>query len=199
MLQGFLNVRMPTWLRRLTTRSAAVIPAALLQAAYGDQGTYRLLVMMQAGPPPHSAHHKGAEARCGPGPLPPRKHSLEDMEQVVLAVALPFTLVPLIKATSSRQLMGAFRNSPTSELLSWAACSVIFLANLLLLLHWLFPDDDDGEDLLDVAVALATQRPLQARPSLTQPPAVPPPLPCFLQNCATKASLCTTRSKEKHA
>ena len=57
MLQGFLNVRMATWKRRLITRTAAVTPAALLQYAYGDQGTYQLLVMMQVWPPPGAPQH----------------------------------------------------------------------------------------------------------------------------------------------
>lgn len=40
-LRGFLNVHMSTWLRRVTTRSAAVLPAALLQYAWGDKATYK--------------------------------------------------------------------------------------------------------------------------------------------------------------
>lgn len=87
--------------------------------------------------------------------------------QVVLALALPFTLVPLIKATSSKQLMGKLANSQTSSLLSWAACSIIFGANLLLLLHWLFPDEDDEGDIPDMAVALASEQPLRVRPSFS--------------------------------
>ena len=40
-LQGFLNVHISTWLRRLATRVAAVVPAAILQYYYGDTGTYK--------------------------------------------------------------------------------------------------------------------------------------------------------------
>ena len=87
----------------------------------------------------------------------------------MLALALPFTLVPLIKATSSQQLMGSFRNSPAVGLLSWAACSLIFSANLLLLLHWLFPDEDEEGDLLDMALSLASEKPLLVSPSAPPP------------------------------
>lgn len=40
-LVGFLNIRLPTWVRRLATRGAAVLPAALLQALGGDRLSYR--------------------------------------------------------------------------------------------------------------------------------------------------------------
>lgn len=40
-LQGFLNIHISTWLRRLITRTAAIIPAAVLQYVYGDRGTYK--------------------------------------------------------------------------------------------------------------------------------------------------------------
>lgn len=40
-LRGFLNVKISTWLRRVATRTAAIIPAAALQYMYGDKGTYK--------------------------------------------------------------------------------------------------------------------------------------------------------------
>lgn len=40
-LRGFLNVRIGTWQRRLATRTAAILPAAILQYLYGDKGTYK--------------------------------------------------------------------------------------------------------------------------------------------------------------
>jgi Mn2+/Fe2+ NRAMP family transporter len=40
-LRGFLNVHISTWLRRVATRSAAVLPAALLQYLWGDRATYK--------------------------------------------------------------------------------------------------------------------------------------------------------------
>jgi Mn2+/Fe2+ NRAMP family transporter len=40
-LRGFMNISLPTWLRRLLTRGAAVLPAALLQALGGDRLSYR--------------------------------------------------------------------------------------------------------------------------------------------------------------
>ncbi len=48
-LEGFLNVQVSTWLRRLATRSAAILPAAVLQYLYGDKGTYKFLLIAQVG------------------------------------------------------------------------------------------------------------------------------------------------------
>ena len=46
-MEGFLNFRMRPWLRRLITRSLAVIPAAITIYIAGDSGTYRLLILSQ--------------------------------------------------------------------------------------------------------------------------------------------------------
>lgn len=57
--------------------------------------------------------------------------------QVVLALQLPFTLVPLIKATSSPALMGPFASSWLRSGAAWAASALVFAANLLMLLDML--------------------------------------------------------------
>ena len=46
-MEGFLNFRMRPWLRRLMTRTLAVIPAALTIYLAGDHGTYQLLILSQ--------------------------------------------------------------------------------------------------------------------------------------------------------
>jgi manganese transport protein len=46
-MEGFLNVRLRPWLRRLITRALAVIPAAIVAGLYGESGTARLLVFSQ--------------------------------------------------------------------------------------------------------------------------------------------------------
>jgi manganese transport protein len=46
-MEGFLNIRMRPWLRRLLTRSLAIIPAALTVYAAGENGTYKLLILSQ--------------------------------------------------------------------------------------------------------------------------------------------------------
>jgi manganese transport protein len=46
-MEGFLNIRMRPWLRRLLTRLLAIAPAALTIYASGNQGTFRLLILSQ--------------------------------------------------------------------------------------------------------------------------------------------------------
>ncbi len=46
-MEGFLNIRIRPWLRRLITRMIAIIPAAIVAIAYGESGTAKLLVLSQ--------------------------------------------------------------------------------------------------------------------------------------------------------
>ena len=46
-MEGFLNLRMKPWLRRLVTRSLALIPAVIVTALYGARGTAKLLILSQ--------------------------------------------------------------------------------------------------------------------------------------------------------
>ena len=46
-MEGFLNIRLPNWLRRLITRSAAIIPTIIVTALYGEKGTSNLLILSQ--------------------------------------------------------------------------------------------------------------------------------------------------------
>ena len=46
-MEGFLNIRIRPWLRRLITRGIAIIPAAIVAVLYGESGTAKLLVLSQ--------------------------------------------------------------------------------------------------------------------------------------------------------
>lgn len=46
-MEGFLNIRLRPWLRRLITRLIAIIPAVMVTALYGESGTAKLLVLSQ--------------------------------------------------------------------------------------------------------------------------------------------------------
>lgn len=46
-MEGFLDVRMRPWLRRLITRMLAIIPAVITIVVMGEQGTYKLLILSQ--------------------------------------------------------------------------------------------------------------------------------------------------------
>jgi manganese transport protein len=46
-MEGFLNFRMRPWLRRLVTRTLAIVPAAFTIYFAGDQSTFGLLILSQ--------------------------------------------------------------------------------------------------------------------------------------------------------
>jgi manganese transport protein len=46
-MEGFLNIRLRPWLRRLITRGIAIIPAAIVAILYGESGTAKLLILSQ--------------------------------------------------------------------------------------------------------------------------------------------------------
>lgn len=46
-MEGFLNIRLRPWLRRLITRAIAIVPAAIVAIVYGESGTAQLLVFSQ--------------------------------------------------------------------------------------------------------------------------------------------------------
>jgi manganese transport protein len=46
-MEGFLNIRLPAWQRRLVTRGLAVIPAIWVTWYFGEHGTASLLVLSQ--------------------------------------------------------------------------------------------------------------------------------------------------------
>jgi manganese transport protein len=46
-MEGFLQIRLPPWLRRLATRLIAIVPALIAIVFFGEQSTGRLLVLSQ--------------------------------------------------------------------------------------------------------------------------------------------------------
>lgn len=46
-MEGFIDIRLPPWARRLVTRSIAIIPAAIVTIWYGEKGTAQLLILSQ--------------------------------------------------------------------------------------------------------------------------------------------------------
>jgi manganese transport protein len=46
-MEGFINLRIRPWLRRLITRLIAIVPAVIVIMIYGDEGTGPLLILSQ--------------------------------------------------------------------------------------------------------------------------------------------------------
>lgn len=98
-MEGFVELRLPPWLRRLITRLLAIVPAVIVALVYGDKGTMNLLIL----------------------------------SQVILSLQLPFAVVPLVRFTSDRKLMGAFANGPWLKGIAWTVSAIIIALNLKLL------------------------------------------------------------------
>jgi manganese transport protein len=98
-MEGFLGLQLKPWLRRLLTRSLAIIPALFVLAWYGDRGVTPLLIG----------------------------------SQVLLSLQLPFAIVPLIKLTSARGIMGEHASSRGVRVASGACAILIVAANASLL------------------------------------------------------------------
>ena len=46
-MEGFLNIRLRPWVRRLVTRAIAIVPAIVVTLLYGERGTAELLILSQ--------------------------------------------------------------------------------------------------------------------------------------------------------
>ncbi|MDB5689342.1 MAG: divalent metal cation transporter [Sphingomonas bacterium] len=46
-MEGFVDLRLPPWLRRLSTRLLAIVPAVIVASLYGTDGTMKLLILSQ--------------------------------------------------------------------------------------------------------------------------------------------------------
>jgi manganese transport protein len=95
-MEGFIDIRLPGWARRLVTRSIAIVPAAIVTIWYGEAGTAKLLIL----------------------------------SQVVLGVALPFSIVPLVMFTADKRKMGALA-APV-----WVTALAALTALLLIVLNF---------------------------------------------------------------
>jgi manganese transport protein len=98
-MEGFIDIRLPSWARRLVTRSIAIVPAAIVTIWYGEAGTAKLLIL----------------------------------SQVVLGVALPFSIVPLVMFTADRRKMGALAAPVWVTVLAALTALVLIVLNFKLL------------------------------------------------------------------
>jgi manganese transport protein len=98
-MEGFIDIRLPPWARRLVTRAIAIVPAAAVTIWYGEAGTAKLLIL----------------------------------SQVVLGVALPFSVIPLVMFTADRAKMGELVAPRWVSALAALVAGVLIVLNLKLL------------------------------------------------------------------
>ncbi|MFF2753002.1 Nramp family divalent metal transporter [Psychrobacillus sp. NPDC058041] len=109
-MEGFINLRISPWLRRLITRLLAVIPAFIVTWIAGSKGTGELLLW----------------------------------SQVVLSLALPFAVVPLVLFTSDKRKMGEFANRLFVKILAWICTVLIIILNIFLICYIIITGQDLG-------------------------------------------------------
>jgi manganese transport protein len=98
-MEGFIDIRLPPWARRLMTRGLAIVPAAIVTIWYGEAGTAKLLIL----------------------------------SQVVLGLALPFAIVPLVMFTADRRKMGALVAPRWMTALAAIIAAILIVLNVKLL------------------------------------------------------------------
>jgi manganese transport protein len=102
-MEGFIDIRLPPWARRLVTRAIAIVPAAGVTIWYGEAGTAKLLIL----------------------------------SQVVLGLALPFSIVPLVMFTANRGKMGELVAPRWVTVLAALTAAILIVLNIKLLLDLL--------------------------------------------------------------
>jgi len=90
-MEGFMRWRLTPWVRRLITRSLAILPAVLVIGLRGDSSVTDLLTL----------------------------------SQVVLALQLPFAMVPLLCFAGSRRRMGSWKAGWLLCAAGWASAALI--------------------------------------------------------------------------
>ena len=104
-MEGFVHMRMPIWLRRLVTRLISVVPVLVCVLLTSGKGTIE--------------EHEAL-------------NNLMNNSQVFLAFALPFSMIPLLMMTDSRAEMGdRFKNTLVVKILGWISVIGLTYLNLI--------------------------------------------------------------------
>jgi manganese transport protein len=105
-MEGFVQLRIRPWLRRLVTRLAAIVPALVVLGLAGGSGAGRLDGLLL---------------------------QLLVLSQVTLSFQLPFAIIPLVQMTSERRRMGGFANGPAVRALAWVSAVIVVGLNVVLI------------------------------------------------------------------
>src|SRR6187397_2712312 len=99
-MEGFINLRVRPWLRRLVTRLLAIIPAIIVVALYGERGTGALLILSQVILSLQLSFavfplvmFTGDKAKMGPFVAPPWMRGLAWVVAVIIAALNAWLLV----------------------------------------------------------------------------------------------------------
>lgn len=103
-MEGFIHLRIPLWVRRLVTRLISVVPVMIC-------------VLFTQSDDPVQEHTA--------------LNNLMNNSQVFLAFALPFSMLPLLMMTNNSAMMGTrFRNRPILQVFGWISVIALTFLNL---------------------------------------------------------------------
>lgn len=104
-MEGFIEMKLPLWARRLMTRLIAIIPVVLSVIYTSQKGTVEEHIAL---------------------------NNLMNNSQVFLALALPFSIIPLLMITDSEKDMGhRFKNTLIVKFLGWLSVIGLTVLNML--------------------------------------------------------------------
>ncbi|HTU17462.1 MAG TPA: Nramp family divalent metal transporter [Gemmataceae bacterium] len=112
-MEGFIQLRLRPWVRRLLTRLAAIVPALLMLSLASAQPT--------------------GETPVPPGVVDERLLQLLVLSQAILSFQLPFAIIPLVQLTSDRRRMGELANSTWMKASAWLCAAVVVGLNIVLI------------------------------------------------------------------
>jgi len=119
-MEGYLNMRLRPWLRRIITRLIAILPALLVIIIYGGNGVDDLLVL----------------------------------SQVALSVQLGFAVVPLLHATSNKNLMGTFANKKIIVFLGSLISLIVVILNMKMVYEMIIDGIASGGNIAMLCIYL---------------------------------------------
>lgn len=104
-MEGFIEMKLPLWARRLITRLIAIIPVVVSVMYTSQKGTVEEHIAL---------------------------NNLMNNSQVFLALALPFSIIPLLMITDSEAEMGKrFKNTAVVRILGWISVIGLTILNML--------------------------------------------------------------------
>lgn len=104
-MEGFIELKLPLWARRLMTRLIAIIPVILSVMYTSQKGTVEEHIAL---------------------------NNLMNNSQVFLALALPFSIIPLLMITDAEKDMGhRFKNTLIVKFLGWVSVIGLTVLNML--------------------------------------------------------------------
>jgi manganese transport protein len=118
-MEGFVRLRLRAWVRRLVTRSLAIVPALVVIALAGNETLWQPAAGTQEIAPEATVDRRLLE--------------LLILSQVILSFQLPFAIVPLVHFTSDRRQMGEFASRGWLKVLAWGSAALVVGLNATLI------------------------------------------------------------------